>query len=260
MKSAPSCVFASLCLLVSSSPWAATGSDPRPEVKEKPPLYTFVSNFSVPRARWADMEKQSGPAAKILEKALSDGTIVAYGDDLTLVHTADGPTHDRFWSAHSMSGLLKVLDAIHNAGAATTPVLASATKHWDMVLVSRYYGWRPGTLHNAYTHVADYKLKQDAPDDAVATLSKAFIVPLLEKLLADGSIDEYEIDVQTIHTDAPGTFSVVYIAQNPEGIDKVSAALAESVGSNALAAPALGSMVDFTTHRDELDRTNAVYK
>ena len=42
------------------------------------------------------------------------------------------------------------------------------------------------------------------------------IVPLMEKALADGLIHEYEIDTEAIHTHAPGTFIIFYIAANAE--------------------------------------------
>jgi hypothetical protein len=94
----------------------------------------------------------------------------------------------------------------------------------------------------------------------VETLSKGFIVPLLEKLLADGTIQEYEVDVEAIHTQAPGTFWVLYISPTAEGLDKVTAALGDALKSHPLAGPALNSMADFAPHRDELLRTNATYK
>ena len=53
--------------------------------------------------------------------------------------------------------------------------------------------------------MGDYKLKPDAPENAVESLSKSFIVPLLEKLLADGAIVEYEIDTEAIHTEGSGS-------------------------------------------------------
>jgi hypothetical protein len=103
-------------------------------------------------------------------------------------------------------------------------------------------------------------LKADAPDDAVETLSKTILVPFFEKLLADGTIHEYEVDTQALHTSAPGTFDLVYITANAEGLDKVDAALTESLKANPLIGPAFGSMVDFTAHRDSLARTTATYK
>jgi len=79
-------------------------------------------------------------------------------------------------------------------------------------------------------------------------------------LLADGTIHEYEVDTQALHSNAPGTFAIVYITANAEGLDKVDAALTDSLKSNPLIGPAFGSMVDFTAHRDSLARTTATYK
>jgi hypothetical protein len=249
-----------LCAFAITGAWAAPAGAQTAEAKEKPPLYTYVSDWTIPRARWADMDKQSAADQKIFDKAIAGGTLVAYGDDTNLIHQAEGNTHDSFWSSMSMAGILNVLDELHKAGAAAAPVLSSATKHSDSVYVSRFYNWKAGSFKGAYTHGASYKLKADAPDDAVETLSKGFIVPLLEKLLADGTIQEYEVDVEAIHTQAPGTFWVLYISPTAEGLDKVTAALGDALKAHPLAGPALNSMADFAPHRDELLRTNAIYK
>ena len=103
-------------------------------------------------------------------------------------------------------------------------------------------------------------LKPDAPPDAVDLLSKTVFVPMLEKLLADGSLVEYEIDEEAIHTQSPNNFAVVIIAGNGAGLDKFDAAVRDLIKSSPLSGPALGSMVDFKTHRDELTRSNATYK
>jgi hypothetical protein len=195
-----------------------------------------------------------------LEKALANGTIVGFGSDINLVHTLDGETHDQWWSAMSMAGVINVLDQFYKNGNSTSPVLASATKHWDEVYVSRFYNWHSGTIKDGYVHVSSYQLKPNAPDDALETLSKNLVVPLLEKLLAAGTIAEYEIDTQAIHTDAPGAFLIVYIAPNAEGLDKVDAAVGEALKSNPLGGSAFASMTDMSAHRDELVRTNATYK
>jgi len=231
-----------------------------PEVKEKPPMYTYVGNWVMPRARWDDLEKQRASTDKILDKALSGGTLVGYGDDTTVIHTEDGSTHDNWWSSMSMAGLMKVLEDLRAAGNVTAPILANATKHWDAVYVSHYYNWHSGSRRGAYTHFSSYKLKADAPDDAVDTLSKSFVVPLMERLLADGTLVEYEVDEESIHTHAPGTFYLAYICASADGLDKVNAALGAALKASPFAGPAFGSMVDFSGHRDELDRTDAVYK
>jgi hypothetical protein len=251
---------AGLCVLALALSAAVLARAQTSEVKEKPPMYTYVGNWAIPRAQWADLEKQTTANQKIMEKAIADGTLVAYGTDTNLIHQTDGATHDDWWSSMSMAGLLNVLDQIYKSGSATSPVLASATKHWDGLYVSRYYNWHSGSWKDVYTRVAVYKLKPDAPDDALDTLSKNLFVPLLEKLLADGAIHEYEIDTESIHTEAPGTFVIAIIAANGAGLDKFSAAVRDNAKSSPLAGPALGSMVDFTPHRDYLARTNATYK
>jgi hypothetical protein len=247
------CALASIAL-------ASLASAQSSEVKEKPPMYSYVADWQIPRAQWGELEKSYAANQKILDKAMASGTIVGYGNDEALVHQADGITHDNWWSAMSMAGLINVLEQFYQTGNATTPVLNSATKHQDFIFVSRYYNWHSGSFKNGYTHVGIYKLKKDAPNDAVDTLSKNLVAPLLEKLLADGTLHEYEIDEQAVHTSAPDTFEIVYIAASPEGLDKVDAAVRDAVKSSPLVGPAFGSMTDPSGHRDELLRTNAAFK
>ena len=253
-------VFAGLCALVMAAVWAAPASAQTSEVKEKPPMYSYLGNWNIPRAQWAEMAKASAADQQVLDKALASGTIVAYGNDVNLVHQPDGDTHDDWWSAMSMAGVLNVLDQFYKSSSTTSPVLASATKHWDNLFVSRYYNWHAGSFKDVYTHGSSYKLKADAPDDAVEMLSKNLVVPLMERMLADGTIHEYEIDTEAIHTEAPGTFWIFYITANADGLDKVNAALRETLKANPLGGPAFNSMVDFIQHRDYLARTNATYK
>ena len=251
-------IVAALSTLAISTLGVTASSAQTAEVKEKPPLYTYVGDFAIPRARWSDMDKQTAADEKIMEKAVADGTIIAYGNDVNLVHQEDTETHDSFWSAMSLAGVLKALDALH--GVTGTSVLNSATKHSDSIYVSRFYNWRSGSWKGAFTHGASYKLKADAPDDAIETISKSFIVPLMEKALQDGTVSEYEVDEEAIHTQAPGTFWVFYICPKVEGLDKVNAALGAALKEQPFAGSAIGSMVDFAAHRDQLALTNATYK
>jgi len=250
---------AGLCALAAAF-WVVPACAQTSDVKEKPPLYSYVSNWSIPRAQWNDMEKAGSTNQSIMQKAIGDGAIVAYGNDENLVHQPDGYTHDNFWSATSMAGLLNVLDQNYKSGSSTSPVLAASTRHWDVIYVSRYYNWHSGSWKGVYTHSSSYKLKPDAPDDAVESLSKNLIVPLMEKQLAAGTIHEYEVDTEAIHSDAPDTFWIFYIAANAEGLDKVNAALRDAMKANPLGGQAFGSMVDFKAHRDGLARTTATYK
>jgi hypothetical protein len=260
MKRQRGMIYAGLCTIAMTSAIVAPAGAQTSEVKEKPPMYSYISNWDIPRAQWSEMAKADEADRPALEKALAGGTIVGYGSDVNLVHRADGETHDQWWSAMSMAGVINVLEQFYQSGSPTSPVLSSATKHWDELFVSRYYNWKSGTIKNGYSHVGFYKLKPDAPDDAVEMLSKNLVVPVLEKQLAAGVIAEYEIDTEAIHTEAPGGFLIVYLATNAEGLDKVQAAVEEALKANPMGGPAFGSMTAMPAHRDELVRTTATYK
>jgi hypothetical protein len=249
-------IFGLVSFAMCAAPCSAQGS----EVKEKPPMYSYVANWQIPRAQWGDMEKAGAADKAILDKAMADGTIVGYGSDENLVHSADGWTHDNWWSAMSMAGLVKVLNQFYASGNNASSALSSATRHWDLIMVSRYYNWKPGAWKGGYARVASYKLKPDAPDDAVESISKNFVVPMLEKLLADGSIREYEVDEQAVHTESPDTFDIVVVASSPEGLDAVNAAISTALKTQPFAGPAFGSMTEGSAHRDELTLSEGTYK
>ncbi|HXS78058.1 MAG TPA: hypothetical protein VN753_17910 [Terracidiphilus sp.] len=229
------------------------------EIKPKPPMYSYVANWQVARANWGDVDKMAAPVSAVLQKALDDGTLVAYGDDTTLVHTVDGATNDTWWSSMSMAGIVKVLE---QARAATDPhsTALNSARHWDHLWVSRYYNWKPGSKKGAYTYASDYKLKETASNDDLDNLCQRLIVPMLEKLLADGHLIEYEIDTLAVHTEAPGEFSIVMIANSPEDLDTIRAGILASGKDHPLAIQAFGSATDSNGHRDELARTNAIFK
>jgi hypothetical protein len=247
-----------LCAIALTGGWVTPAHAQSADVKDKPRLYTYEAFWVVPRTKWGEFEKANPAQQKVLEKALASGTVVSFGSDSAVLHDAEGATHDNWWQSMSMAGTLTVLDDLEKAGGGQ--VLSSATKHWDNLWVSKYYNWHPGSWQGAYTLAAVYPLKADAPDDAVDVLAKNIFVPLLEKLLADGSIVEYEIDEQALHSDAPGTFVIDYLTPKAEGIDKVNAALRAAGQSSPLSSQALGSMVDFTKHRDSLTLSTATYK
>jgi hypothetical protein len=230
------------------------------DTKQKEPMYTYLALWAVPRAHWADFEKPVAADQKILDQAIGDGTLIGYGSDVNLVHDPEGYTHDDWWASHTMAGVLNVLDAFSKAGGSSTPALNSTTKHADQILVSRHYNWHSGSYKTGYSHGAFYKLKPTAPDDAVDVLSKNVFEPVLEKLLADGSIAEYDIDEEAIHTQSPDSFWMFYFAPTADGVDKVNAAIRAALKDNPLLGPSVDSMVDFTPHRDYLSRSSATFK
>lgn len=252
-------IFTGLCVLTTLMLFPVPSSAQMQEVKPKPPMYSYVADWQVPRANWADMENAVAPLNAVMDKAMADGTIIGHGNDTNLVHQADAETHDNWWSSMSMAGLIKVLDQIHASGIGNSPAL-NAAKHWDEVCVSHYYNWKSGPYKNAYTQVATYKFKDNAPEDALDNLAQRLVVPVMEKLLADGTILEYEIDTMAIHTEAPGMFAIVTITPTPEGIDTIDAAIRQAIKEHPLGIQAFESDTDYTAHRDELMKSEGQYK
>lgn len=95
----------------------------------KQPVYTYVAQWAVPRAQWADMVKVDEADRPVLDKLVADGTLVGYGAYTNLIHQEGEPTHGTWFSAKSEGNLLKALEAIYaQPGLVTAPVQANS-KH-----------------------------------------------------------------------------------------------------------------------------------
>ena len=213
-----------------------------PQMEPTPVVYTYVSQFQVPRANWAayseDTEKTVVP---IMEKLTADGTILSWATFEQIIHTPEGYTHGAWWSSNTISGLMKVLDEVRKAGP--RPGQIAATKHEDYLMQTSMYHMGSGT--SAYLRVVCSNAKADKPGDYTATLKK-LLVPTFEEQIKKGVATYYGVDEQYVNTSAPSTRCVVITYPNAEGMDKWAAAInatqakwsaaerAEFVGSTVL--------------------------
>ncbi len=114
-------VIAELCALAMAALWALPGQAQMAEVKEKPPMYSYVSFWTFPRGQWAERAKENAADRAILGKALSSGAIVGYGDDVNLIHQPDGEHARRL-----------VVGYVHGRGAQCVgPVLQVRLDHFS---------------------------------------------------------------------------------------------------------------------------------
>ncbi len=223
---------------------------------EKPVVYTYVAEWAVPRAMWAEYQKQEDGELDAMKKAVADGTIVSFGEFAVLNHQEGEPTHGSWFSATSMANLMKVLEARRSVPAATSPVLA-ASKHWDYIMTSTNHNGHAGTFTNGYLRVGRWPGKAGA-NDPDGKILKATIVAVLEKLLADGAIHSYTVDEEIVHSEDPGTMFVVFVANGAEGLDKFNAAVDDLRKNNPAGAAAYGTLVDAHGHRDTLARVSTM--
>jgi hypothetical protein len=84
------------------------------------------------------MEKAGAANQAIFEKVLASGRLVAYGSDMNMPPAPDGATHDTWWSAVSMAGLLQVLAEIHKSGNATSSGNATINYEELPILETKY--------------------------------------------------------------------------------------------------------------------------
>ena len=232
-------------LAVASSPIAFSQMEPTPTV------YTYVSQFQIPRANWAayseDTEKAFVPVA---EKSLADGSILAWSTFEHVIHTPDGYTHGAAWSSTTISGLMKVLDEIRKSGP--RPAQIAATKHEDLLMQTSMY--HVGTGTPAYVRVVCSMAKADKPGEFAATLKK-LLVPTFEEQLKKGVATYYSIDEQYVNTAPPSLRCVVIDYPNAESMDKWAAAISTTMSkwSPAERAEFFGSTVP-DSRRDILAR------
>jgi hypothetical protein len=248
-----------LCAIASAASFASPLRAQSDE-KEKPPMYTYVAEWGIQRADWPAYEKANAATKQVMDKLMADGTIVEYGSYRNLVHHEGEPTHGEWWTASSYANLFKALSAL--TSAANNPDLGkifAASKHSDLVLVSRQYNGHSGTFENVYLRGGGYKEKE-GHGETLDRAIKSYIVPNLEKLLADGAIHAYSVDREAIHTDDPSNVWIVVACNGPEGLDKFYAALEAAGRANPTGGPAFGSATDGSAHRDFLDLATIVRK
>jgi hypothetical protein len=251
MRIRSTCGLLLLCML-SLVPLSAPRAAAQSQSAEKPVMYTYVSEWTIPRAMWADYQKIEATDNDAMKKAVADGSLLSFGSFAVLNHQEGAPTHGSWFAASSMANLLKVLEGLRTAPAAVAPPLAAA-KHWDYIVESRNYNFHSGTFTNGYLRVGSWRAKEGSSDPD-GKIMKATMGALLEKLLADGALHGYSIDEETVHSEDPGAFFVVIIANGPEGIDKFNAALDEAEKSNPAGWAGFGSTIDPKGHRDTLAR------
>jgi hypothetical protein len=212
-------------LAVVCAPIAFSQTEPTPMV------YTYVSQFQIPRANWAqyseDNEKTFVPVA---EKLMADGTIASWSTFEQVVHTTDGFTHGAAWSSNSIAGLMKVLDELRKASP--RPGQIAATKHEDYLMQTTMYHAGSGTA--AYLRVVCSNAKAEKPSEYAAALKK-YLVPTFDDQVKKGTATYYGLDEQYVNNLAPSTRCLVITYPNAEGMDKWATAINATLGKMSAA-------------------------
>lgn len=250
-----------LAVLVVSGMIATPAGAALTAVQAKPPLFRYEAFWVLPPTRSPDVDKINAAAnQRVLAPALAAGGLVGYGDDENLVSSREGSTHSTWWQATSLNGVFKLIDAFDKRDGSSSPQLARATEHWGRLYGSRYYNWKAGSWKGAYGYRFAYNIKPGVAPWDVADLLSTFYVPILEKLLADGIIVQYEIDSAAVHSaDSPGQVMVSLIVPSAEDLGKLAFPVSDNEGPMIEAAKA-SVITDRDAPHIEYVRVNVTYK
>ena len=193
--------------------------------KEQPQrLYTYVSQFQVPRANWAQFAEETEKLADpVFERLMADGTIVSWGDFEFVVHTPDGMTHGSWWQATSFAGIMRVLDELRKAGP--RPGQNAATKHEDALLHTNVIFATPHGVTTGYLHVYATHCQPGKGDDYVVLLKKYFQA-VVEEQVKKGVITYWAADENFIPSRDTSMRYMISTYASAEAYDKWAAALA----------------------------------
>lgn len=222
---------------------------------EKPRLYTYVSDWTIPRTQWDDMEKENATSKAALDKLVADGTILGYGFTSTVAHEFKGPTHGDWIQASSLGGIFKALDPLRSASR--NAALLGSGPHQDLFVVSQNYNGHSGTFNDGILRVIGLRVKPGQMDHFRETWAK-YLVPVYEQLLADGALHSYQLDTEWNVTSPPGTVYVVTVAAGGEGVDRVAAAINDTFAKNPAILDALLSATEPDSRHDYLGRVTAM--
>jgi hypothetical protein len=193
------------------------------QMEQAPIVYTYVSQFQVPRANWAQYSEDTDKTfVPVMEKALADGSISSWSTFEQAVHTPDGYTHGSAWSSNTISGLMKVLDELRKG--TPRPSQVAATKHEDYLMQTSMYAMGSGMGAPAYLRVVCQNAKPDKPEGYAAALKK-YLWPMVEEQAKKGVVSYVGLDSQYVNNGAPSLRCLVITYPNAEGMDKWAAAV-----------------------------------
>jgi hypothetical protein len=224
---------------------------------EQAPIFTYVAEWAVPRAQWADVAKMNEATKPLLDSLVADGTLIGYGTFDNRIHSVDGMTHGSWFQATSVAGIFNALDKIYaQPGAVTQPVMA-ASKHQDYLMIANFHGAKAVSGGTGYLRVISAQVKP-GQEEAFMDAYRKYVLSEYQKLLAEGTILSYQLDWEYNVENAPGRFFSAVVLPNAEALDKVRTAFDELFGKNPAAMEALVSTTVPNSRNDMIARVDSM--
>ena len=128
-----------------------------PAMAQEASVYTYLAHWNVPRAQWAEfIEFGEENAFPVLEMLLADGTIVAWGSTVAVVHEQGGTTHEVYWAASSIAGIERAREELTKLPWSS---VLSGAKHHDHLLQSLIHRGESTDRTSGYLSVSIVKVQ-----------------------------------------------------------------------------------------------------
>jgi hypothetical protein len=190
------------------------------QMEQPQPVFTYVSQFQVPRANWPQFTEETEKVVNpVFERLMADGTIISWGNFESVVHTPDGMTHGSWWQATSVAGVMRVLDELRKSGL--RPGQLSATKHEDLLMRTTVVFTSPHPATTGYLRVVAQLCQPGKGDDYLAFIRKYFNAAVEEEF-KKGAATYWGFDEQYVPTYPSSMRYLVSMYPNAEGLDKWS--------------------------------------
>lgn len=245
-------LFSTLLLAV-----AATAQDTSP--------FGYLAEFQVKPGKGSEfvalVKKYNKP---LFERLAAEGTVLAWGLDARVVHEEGATTHMLWWVTADLSGMDKVFAGFEAREVPEedeekfrqTVDLAKHHDHITRSILENVSESEPSAP--LYTRWSFVKVKRGKGSEWRELVEK-YSKPVLDKLVEDGTIYGYGIDVEWIHTDDPGWRAIWVLTTSLGAHDKVRAAFRAAAQERSQEErEAIGEMFRKITeggvHRDSLWR------
>ncbi len=231
--------------------------------------------------QFLDLVKAVG--APVRDKAMADGVVLAWGVETSLLRVPDGPTHCIWYAVADWSGIEKVQTAMaaqivkvnqesskpakkgEKAGATVFDrigEIADLSKTHDFVTRDLVIGLSSSAPPEGALPYARYNFLKVKPGKAneFRKIWEKYNKPVLDKLLADGTVVAYGLAVEEVRTEGSFTHFTWYNTKDLAAMDKIRAAFIADRGHRSqeeqdAITHAFTSILDLDASRAEVDRS-----
>lgn len=201
------------------------------DMEEMKPV-SYLAEFEIHPAKtqaFIDLVKKYDKP--VLDRLMTEGAVLAWGLDTTVIHR-EGGSNFLFWFVTAdYAGMDTTFAELEKLEASIPPEdmakfmdSVDLKKHHDHILRAIHLNVSPTPpTGRVYTNYSSVRVKP-GQGSAYLELYKKYTAPVLDGLVADGTIYGYGLDREDFHTEAPQWRFIWIVVPNLAAFDKVDAA------------------------------------